>query len=217
MDLPVYDFRTDIKNLLVTPQIRSRFLKMAVGQFNEGHTHDLGHEIFLILQGQAEFNIAGRKAVVGPGQLCIALVDEWHSVENVGDDEVIMYLSVTPHIQPTHTRWYDDDTKMPPTFRPDSDYDVVPDHSTPTATLVDRCVEKSATFAAAVETHTTTLNRQAEAVKRALLADDQERGRAARDSMWAAFSDVYSSLADFSSAWNEFGARTEDEEYEEKS
>ena len=73
MDLPVYDFRTDIKNLLVTPQIRARFLKMKVGQFNEGHTHDLGHEIFLILQGQAEFNIDGKKATLGPGQMCIAL------------------------------------------------------------------------------------------------------------------------------------------------
>ena len=30
---------------------------MEVGQFNESHTHDLGHEIFLILQGTAEFDI----------------------------------------------------------------------------------------------------------------------------------------------------------------
>ena len=45
MSLKVYDYRTDIANVLVTPQIRCRFLKMAVGQFNAGHTHDLGHEI----------------------------------------------------------------------------------------------------------------------------------------------------------------------------
>ena len=69
MALQVYDYRSDIANLLVTPQIRCRFLKMAVGQFNAGHTHDLGHEIFLILQGRAEFEIAGERAVLGPGEL----------------------------------------------------------------------------------------------------------------------------------------------------
>ena len=63
MALRVYDYRSDIANLLVTPQIRCRFLKMAVGQFNAGHTHDLGHEIFLILQGRAEFEIDGERAV----------------------------------------------------------------------------------------------------------------------------------------------------------
>ena len=94
MSLKVYDYRSDIVNMLVTPQIRCRFLKMAVGQFNAGHTHDLGHEIFLILQGRAEFEIDGQSAVLGPGQMCIALTDQYHTVRNVGDDEVIMFLSV---------------------------------------------------------------------------------------------------------------------------
>ena len=53
MSLKVYDFHTDIANVLVTPQIRCRFMKMEVGQAAGGHTHDLGHEIFLILQGRA--------------------------------------------------------------------------------------------------------------------------------------------------------------------
>ena len=75
MSLKVYDYRSDIVNMLVTPQIRCRFLKMAVGQFNAGHTHDLGHEIFLILQGRAEFEKNGESAVLGPGQMCIALAD----------------------------------------------------------------------------------------------------------------------------------------------
>ena len=60
MSLKVYDYRSDIVNMLVTPQIRCRFLKMAVGQFNAGHTHDLGHEIFLILQGVRSSRSTGR-------------------------------------------------------------------------------------------------------------------------------------------------------------
>jgi len=67
MGFPVYDYRKDIRNILVTPQIRARFLRMEVGQVNQGHTHDLGHEVFLILQGRAEFEIDGQKEVLGPG------------------------------------------------------------------------------------------------------------------------------------------------------
>ena len=66
MSLKVYDYRTDIANVLVTPRIRCRFLKMAVGQFNAGHTHDLGHEIVLILQGRAEFEVGRARAVRPP-------------------------------------------------------------------------------------------------------------------------------------------------------
>ena len=73
MGFPVYDYRKDIRNFLVTPQIRSRFYPMKVGQVDQRHTHDLGHEIFFILQGQAEFEIDGEKEVLGPGQLCEAL------------------------------------------------------------------------------------------------------------------------------------------------
>ena len=31
MGFPVYDFRKDIRNILVTPEIRARFLRMELG------------------------------------------------------------------------------------------------------------------------------------------------------------------------------------------
>ena len=116
MSLEVYDFRTDVRNILVTPQIRSRFLRFEPGTVAQRHTHDLGHEIFLILSGRCEFEIDGEKAELGPGQLCIALTDQQHSVRVLGDEPMTMYLSVTPHIQPTHTFWNEDGTKKPPRF-----------------------------------------------------------------------------------------------------
>ena len=109
MGFPVYDYRTDLRNVLVTPQIRSRFLRVEPGPMPDPHTHDLGHEIFLVLSGRAEFEIDGEKAEVGPGQMCVALVDQPHAVRALGDEPVTMYLSVTPHIQPTHTTWTPDD------------------------------------------------------------------------------------------------------------
>ena len=66
MGFPVYDYRTDVRNVLVTPQIRSRFLKMEPGQSAQLHSHDLGHEIFLILEGRVEFEIDGETEELGP-------------------------------------------------------------------------------------------------------------------------------------------------------
>lgn len=128
MGFPVYDYRNPdhIRNMLVTPQIRSRFLRMEPGQQAQGHTHDLGQEIFLILSGRCEFTIDGETEELGPGQMCIALVDQMHSVRVIGDEPMIMYLSVTPHVQPTHTYWDDQGAKLPPRFNPNTQYDVEP-------------------------------------------------------------------------------------------
>src|SRR5579864_5254329 len=74
-------------------------------QLSSGHTHDLGHEMFLVLEGQAEFTIDGSSAVLGPGQACVARAGQWHEVRAVGDGPMTLYLSVTPHVEPTHTQW----------------------------------------------------------------------------------------------------------------
>ena len=55
MALEVFDYRNDIRNVFVSPQIRSRFLRMEPGTVADRHSHDLGHEIFLILRGKARF------------------------------------------------------------------------------------------------------------------------------------------------------------------
>ena len=62
MALTVYDYREDVMNVLVTPQIRSRFMRMEPGEGGGAHSHDLGHEVFLVLEGRAEFTIDGETA-----------------------------------------------------------------------------------------------------------------------------------------------------------
>ena len=55
MPLEVWDARTDIRNLFITPEIRSRIMRFDAGQVSAGHTHDLGHEMFLVLDGRAAY------------------------------------------------------------------------------------------------------------------------------------------------------------------
>ena len=85
MGFEVYDYRDDVRNVLATPQLRSRFMRMEAGFVAEPHSHDLGHEVFLVLEGRAEFDIDGEKEVLGPGQMCVALVDQLHGIRVLDD------------------------------------------------------------------------------------------------------------------------------------
>src|SRR5215207_5818358 len=116
MPLEVFDYRTDVRNVVITPEIRARFLRLEPGEVAERHSHDLGHEVFLVLEGQCEFEIDGARAVLGPGQMCFARVDQLHQVRTVGDQPMTMYLSVTPHVEPTHTLWDERGNKRPPHY-----------------------------------------------------------------------------------------------------
>ncbi len=213
MPFQVLDFQKDIRNVLTTPEIRARFLQVDVGHTAQSHTHDLGHEIFLILQGQAEFTIEGHAEVLGPGQLCIALTDEMHQVRNVGEEPVIMYLSVTPHIQPTHTMWNEDGTKKPPRFALNTAYDVEPDRETATDELLEQQLAAAEAWLAAVETNTQTQREQIGAYRAAREAGDEEAALAARDAMWASLYPAFRSAFALADVWNSFTSRTEDTEY----
>lgn len=208
MGLEVLDYRKDIRNILVTPQIRARFLRMEVGQVNRGHSHDLGHEVFLILQGRAEFEIDGESHILEPGQLCIALTDQVHVVRNVGDEPVIMYLSVTPHIQPTHTMWTKEGDKEPPLFNPSTTYDVPPDHDTPTGALAERHLAASEALARITETATLVQREQVAAFKEALARGDTESALQARDAMWEALHPMFAQVFALAEVWNNFTYRT---------
>ena len=90
MPLDVFDYRTDVRNVVITPEIRARFLRLEPGEVAERHSHDLGYEVFLVLEGQCEFEIDGARAVLGPGQMCFARVDQLHQVRTVGNEPMTM-------------------------------------------------------------------------------------------------------------------------------
>ena len=207
MGFPVYDFRKDVRNILVTPQIRSRFLRMEPGQVSEGHTHDLGQEIFLILAGRCEFTIDGETEELGPGEMCVALVDQMHSVRVIGDEPMTMYLSVTPHVQPTHTFWQEDGTKQPPRFAPHSAYDVPVDTSVTNDELLRQHVKAAQTVAAAAQSAAQVQTQQAEAYRQAIAQGDRDAATAARSAMWDAISEVHSQLFALDELWNELAPR----------
>lgn len=207
MPFQVYDFRTDIRNLLVTSQIRSRFLRMEPGQVAGRHSHDLGHEIFLILQGRCVFEISGEEAELGPGQLCIALADEPHSVRVTSEEPLIMYLSVTPHIQPTHTGRTPEGERLPIHFIPSSAYDVETDTQTPVEVLAERWVQSFQVLAALAQDSARQQAQAAIQLKQALAAGNDAAAQQARNTMWEGVYQTFRQLHALGDQWNTLAPR----------
>ena len=158
MSFPIYDFRKYHKNLIVTPELRSRFLYMPNGvevdlkNKASGHSHDLGYEIFLIMQGKVRGLIAGEEGILEAGQLCIAAPHETHAFEVIGDEDVVMYLSVTPHIQPTHTMYNSDGDRLPHRFAPNSAYDIPDDDGLLVEDLLHEVVSLTKELSGSIQT-----------------------------------------------------------------
>ena len=215
MALKVYDFRNDehICQMLVSPQIRCRFMRAEPGTVQTTqHSHDLGHEVFLVLQGQCEFHIASETAVLGPGQLCLALADEPHKIRVIGDEPVIMYLSVTPHIQPTHTGREEDGRRMPLSFSPNASYEAETDTTTPADELVDRFVAAADAYAKQMRAAADKQSEVAAKLKRALAAGDGDKAGEYRDQMWEGVYQGYRQIYQLGDLWNTVAPRIDERE-----
>ena len=209
MPIEVFDYRKDIRNLWITPQIRSRFMRLEPGVTSYGHTHDLGHEIFLILQGQAEFTIEGETAILGPGQVCFARAHQWHKVRALGDEPMIMYLSVTPHIEPTHTPWKGHEHKLPYQYgnstRLEREAASLP--PAPAEEITARFL--AATRALADITHENVAGQESAAARlvAAEAGGDAAGAKTAVDAMWAQLYEMYQRLHALEEVWNELAPR----------
>lgn len=207
MGFPVYDFRRDIRNVLVTPQVRARFLRAEPGQVLGRHSHDLGHEVFLVLQGRGVFEIDGDTEELGPGQMCVALANQMHSIRVVSQEPLIMYLSVTPHIQPTHTMWSDEGRRLPHRFVPSAAYDAETDTTTPFPELVDRLVKAVEAVGNAARAASARHGELVGALKGAMASGDLDAASDVRSAMWDALALLFQRTHELASLWNHLAPR----------
>ena len=209
MGLPIYDFRKDIQNVLVTPQIRSRFMQLDPGAYAEPHSHDLGHEIFIVMQGRAIFEIDGESGELGPGQMCVALVDQLHSIQVTSDEPMIMYLSVTPHIVPTHTMWDSEGRKLPYTFGPPANYDGEPSTAA-TSEVASQFASSAEAVSDTARAASGQVRRLSDSLVEAAGQGDIATARDMRSSLWEALFPLFSSTAELAELWNELAPRAEE-------
>ena len=116
MGIHVYDYRADLSNLVVEPQIRSRFRRVELGPRPAVHSHDLGGETFVVMEGAIEFSVADERVVCRPGQAIYVPPRTTHAVRALGEQPGVIYLSVSPHVEPTHTFYAADGQALPPRY-----------------------------------------------------------------------------------------------------
>jgi quercetin dioxygenase-like cupin family protein len=213
MPFDIFDFHTDVRNIVVTPEIRGRFLRMEPGQVANRHSHDLGHEMFLILEGQCEFEIEGERAVLGPGQACWARRDEMHQVRVVGDQPMTMYLSVTPHLEPTHTSWtadpHEGGQKLPPRYEVwrNRAQDRVTDPTESPAELLDGYQTSLNALALLAKESVERQGPAAAALQRAFEAGDAAAAKAQIDAIWGSLYPLFRAVSALGEAWNGLAAQ----------
>lgn len=208
--LPRHSQPTDVRNMLTNPQIRCRFLRLEPGETAGPHSHDLGHEVFLVLQGRAVFEIDGDSEELGPGQLCVALADQIHALRVVGDEPMIMYLSVTPHIQPTHTYMDEHGNRRPPRFVGSDSYDTGIEPSVTNDQVVDSYVGALGATADAAQRAAADGAELTRRIKTAMDEGDSAAIEEARSASWDSVSPVYERVVEMAEIWNELAARSVD-------
>ena len=211
MPLEVFDYRTDVRNVFITPEIRSRFQRLEPGEVTGLHSHDLGYEVWVVMEGEVEFEIASERAVVRPGQMIVARVDEPHVLRVLGDRAATVYLSVTPHVTPTHTSYSLSGERLRPrystfTTRPEGAAQP-PADAEPLESLADRQVAAARALNEVASESARVQAAAAEDLKRALAAGDAAAARDAVDAIWAQVAATYRGLHEMAVVWNELAPR----------
>lgn len=204
-ELEFWDYRKDLRNVFISPEMRCRFMRIDANTVTASHTHDLGHEVFMVMEGEIEFDVAGRKAVLGPGQFCVARIDEPHTLRPLNGQPATIYLSVTPHVSPTHTHWDEQGNKLPPRYRTvvDGWQDTPPEpdlldaHLTAVRQLASAAAASAAVHDAAIA-----------ALRHALAAEDGPAARAAVDAMWEQILPTLQAASAMAEVWNQLAPRS---------
>jgi mannose-6-phosphate isomerase-like protein (cupin superfamily) len=201
MPIQVHDYHAELANIEVQPQIRSRFRRVELGPVPPFHSHDLGGETFLVMDGQIEFTVAGEQVVCSPGQSIYVPPRTTHAVRAVGDTPGVIYLSVSPHVEPTHTFYDADGQRLPPSY---GSWLAAgggePDSGLPTSVLLQRYHAAAQTLAELAQTN----------ISRALTATlppDAGAVKATVDDLWTGLRPVLEHIEVVERTWNELALR----------
>jgi mannose-6-phosphate isomerase-like protein (cupin superfamily) len=199
MAIPVHDYHSELTNIGVNPEIRSRFRRVELGPVPAVHSHDLGGETFLVMEGTIEFTVDGESVVCQAGQSIYVPPRTTHAVRAVGERTGVIYLSVSPHVEPTHTFYDDQGQRLPPRYgvwraagggEPESDL--------PTPALLERYRAAAQALATLAAANVVGGEINPDAVKPTV------------DRLWEMLRRVLQQVEEVERAWNELALRAAD-------
>jgi mannose-6-phosphate isomerase-like protein (cupin superfamily) len=206
--IKVWDFHKDNANVVVFPEIRARFSRMEPGPAGLLHSHDIAGEVFVVLDGQCEFIVEDERVTCGPGQMIYVEPKLRHTLHAVGDASCTVYLSVTPHVEPTHTRWNAALEEQPPRYGTWRGKAPDPHAGTNTADLARAYAAEARTLADVAAAHAAAMDGHAKTLGQA--GDSAECAEATKDAMddaWRSLRDVLWQMRTAELAWNALSPR----------
>ena len=84
-------------NIAQTPRFFCDVYCFEPGQEQKGHSHHDQDKIYLVLDGQGTFRVAGEERVLGPGQGTMAAAGEEHGVRNHTSARLRVLVFVAPN------------------------------------------------------------------------------------------------------------------------
>jgi len=89
--------------LVYTDYVRGGVLNFAPHFAADKHFHQDADEIFWFFQGTCRVGTPAGEVLCPAGSIIYTEPGEWHIIENASDEPLLMFLTVTPNIVPSHT------------------------------------------------------------------------------------------------------------------
>jgi hypothetical protein len=118
-------------------------------------------------------------------------------------------LSVTPHVEPTHTHYDERYQQVPPRYggwRGQEHGDPRPDASTDA--LADEVLEAARRLRELADRNVQAVERQARDLKTTLAAGEDQAGKATIDAMWAELRDTLQHVRELERRWSALAPRS---------
>ena len=120
----------------------------------------------------------------------------------------VVYLSVTPHVEPTHTFYDGAGGELSPRYGSwRGQGDAAPNPDTPTAEVARRYASEVRRLAALTQAHAETLDRQVEALTVAAAAGDAPAAKRSMDEVWLGLRAVLRCAGAAELTWNALAPR----------
>ena len=89
--------------LVYTDYIRGGVLHFPPGYAADKHFHQDADELFWFFQGECRVETPEGVVTAPAGTIIYTAPGEWHIIENASADPLLMFVTVTPNIVPSHT------------------------------------------------------------------------------------------------------------------
>lgn len=106
------------EELIYDDHVRGAVLTFAPGFAADKHFHQDADELFWFFQGTARVITPEGETIAPAGTIVYSPAGEWHIIANAGETPLLMFLTVTPNLVPSHTFFRPDGTPYARSMEP---------------------------------------------------------------------------------------------------